>query len=125
MQWGNHPIYRRLPETDADPSLGSVPLRIVFRPVSFRRAYDVTPQKRKQNRKCLEASLKLQSRLRRRTHPVLAAQEDERTRSSRELRDEIAPTLLGINVRRVLLRQKARNNTKGLKNEIARISDWW
>jgi signal transduction histidine kinase len=70
-------------------------------------------------KKCLEESLQLQKRLRQLTHRVMAAQEDERKSISRELQDEIAQTLLGINVRLLTLKQQARNNTKGLKNEIA------
>jgi len=69
--------------------------------------------------KSLEESLQLQKRLRQLTHQVLVAQEDERKNISRELQDEIAQTLLGINVRLLSLKQEARNNTKGLKNEIA------
>jgi signal transduction histidine kinase len=67
----------------------------------------------------LRDSLQLQEDLRQLTHEVLATQEDERRKISRELQDEIAQTLLGINVRLVSLKQEARSNTKGLKNEIA------
>jgi signal transduction histidine kinase len=73
----------------------------------------------KHHNKCLEESLQLQKRLRLLTHRVLAAQEDDRKSISRELQDEIAQTLLGINVRLLSLKQEARRNTKGLKNEIA------
>ena len=69
--------------------------------------------------KSLEESLQLQKRLRQLTHQVLAAQEDERKNISRELQDKIAQTLLWINVRLLSLKQEARSNTKGLKNEIA------
>src|SRR5271154_4163420 len=69
--------------------------------------------------KCLEESLRLQKRLRQLPHRVLAAQEDDRKSISRELQDEIAQTLLGINVRLLSLKREARLNTKGLKNEIA------
>ena len=69
--------------------------------------------------KLLKDSLQLQAGLRQLTHQVLAAQEDERKKISRELQDEIAQTLLGINVRLLTLKQEARTNTKGLKNEIA------
>jgi len=69
--------------------------------------------------KLLKDSLQLQEGLRQLTHQVLAAQEDERAKISRELQDEIAQTLLGINVRLLSLKQEARVNTKGLKNEIA------
>jgi signal transduction histidine kinase len=69
--------------------------------------------------KLLKESLQLQERLRRLTHQLLAAQEDERTDISRELQNEIAQTLLGINVRLLSLKQEARSNTKDFKNEIA------
>ncbi|MGA2177246.1 MAG: histidine kinase dimerization/phosphoacceptor domain-containing protein [Verrucomicrobiota bacterium] len=69
--------------------------------------------------KLLKESLQLQEGLRQLTHHMLAAQEDERKKISRELQNEIAQTLLGINVRLVSLKQEARNNTKGLKKEIA------
>jgi len=69
--------------------------------------------------KLLKDSLQLQEGLRQLTHEVLTAQEDDRKKISRELQDEIAQTLLGINVRLLSLKQEARTNTKGLKNEIA------
>jgi signal transduction histidine kinase len=67
----------------------------------------------------LKESLQLQEGLRQLAHQVLAAQEVERKSISRELQDEIAQTLLGINVRLLSLKQQGRSNTKGLKNEIA------
>jgi len=73
----------------------------------------------KHHSKCLQESLQLQKRLRLLTHRVLAAQEDDRASISRELQNEIAQILLGINVRLLTLKQRARNNTRGLKNEIA------
>ena len=80
---------------------------------------EVSAIKGKCHDKCLEESLELQNCLRQLTHRVLAAQEDERKKLSHELQDEIAQTLLGINVRLLSLKQGDRNNTKGLKNEIA------
>ncbi len=71
------------------------------------------------HKKCLEESLELQRRLRQLTHRVLAAQEADRKTISRELQDEIAQTLLGINVRLLSLKQEARINHAGLKHEIA------
>jgi signal transduction histidine kinase len=71
------------------------------------------------HQKCLEESLELQKRLRQLTHRVLAVQEDDRRKISHELQDEIAQTLLGINVRLLSLKSEARKNTAGLKNEIA------
>jgi signal transduction histidine kinase len=69
--------------------------------------------------KLLRESLQLQEGLRQLAHRLLAAQEDDRKKISCELHNEIAQTLLGINVRLLSLKQEARNNTKGLKNEIA------
>ncbi len=68
---------------------------------------------------CLEESLQLQTHLRQLTHRVMAAQEDERAKIGHELQDEIAQTLLGINVRLCSLKQEAWGNVQGLKNEIA------
>jgi len=80
---------------------------------------DAFAKRGKHHRKCLEESLELQKRLRRLTHEVLAAQEDERKKISRKLQDEIAQTLLGINVRLLSLKLEARRSTTGLKKEIA------
>lgn len=85
---------------------------------------DKFAERGKRHQKCLEESLDLQNRLRRLTRQVLAAQEDERKKISRELRDEIAQTLLGINVRLLCLKQEARSKTNGLKNTIASTQRW-
>ena len=69
--------------------------------------------------KNLKESLLLQKRLRLLTHRVMVAQEDERKHIRQKLQDEIAQTLLGINVRLLTLKQHARSNTKGFKEEIA------
>jgi signal transduction histidine kinase len=67
----------------------------------------------------LEDSLQLQESLRRLTHRALSAQEDDRRKISIQLQDKIAQTLLGINVRLLSVKQQAKGNTKGLRNEIA------
>jgi signal transduction histidine kinase len=67
----------------------------------------------------LKESLQLQEGLRQITRQVLSSQEEERKKISLELQNEIAQTLVGINVRLLSLKQEARNNTNGLKNEIA------
>jgi signal transduction histidine kinase len=67
----------------------------------------------------LEQSHLLQEHLRQMTRQILLAQENKRTKISRELHDEIAQTLLGINVRLVTLKKEATVNAKGLKKEIA------
>lgn len=76
-------------------------------------------ERAKHRQKCLEESLELQRRLRHLTHRVVAAQEDEQKKISSEWQDEIAQTLLGINVRLLCLRQEARQKTDGSKNTIA------
>jgi signal transduction histidine kinase len=69
--------------------------------------------------KLLRNSLHAQEDLRHLTHQGLTNQENERRRVSRELQDEIAQTLLGVNVRLLALKQIARANPQRLKNEIA------
>ena len=49
----------------------------------------------------------------------MVAQEDERKNLSHELQDEIAQTLLGINVRLLTLKKEAANDASGFKKEIA------
>jgi signal transduction histidine kinase len=61
----------------------------------------------------------LQKQLQDLTHQMLTAQEAQRQKISRKLHDEVAQTLLGINVRLVMLKQEATASTLGLKKEIA------
>jgi signal transduction histidine kinase len=70
-------------------------------------------------RKLLKESCRLQKHLQRLTHQLLSAQEDKRKKISRELHDEIAQTLLGINVRLLTLKKEAALNAHGLQKEIA------
>jgi signal transduction histidine kinase len=67
----------------------------------------------------LRESLELQEGLRQLAHRLMTAQEEEKKNISRQLQDQIAQTLLGINVRLISLKQEARTNNKNLKNEIA------
>ena len=67
----------------------------------------------------LEQSRRMQEHLRHLTRKILTAQEDERREISRELHDEIAQTLTGINVQLANLKREAVVNTKGLKGKIA------
>jgi signal transduction histidine kinase len=69
--------------------------------------------------KSLENSKCLQEQLRRLSHQILSAQEDERKKISRELHDVIAQALTGINVRLSTLKKEASLNTKGLERNIA------
>ena len=67
----------------------------------------------------LEESRRLHQYLRHLTYRILTAQEDKRKKISRDLQDEVAQTLLGINVRLLTLRKEAAANAKGFKKEIA------
>jgi signal transduction histidine kinase len=67
--------------------------------------------------KLLEESRHLQKHLQRLTHRILAAQENKRKRISRTLQNEIAQTLLGINMRLFALRKEAA--AEALQKEIA------
>jgi len=71
------------------------------------------------SQKLLEESRRLQKHLQGLTHQILTAQEDKRKKLSRDLQDEIAQTLLGINVRLLSLKKEAAVNAKGFKKEIA------
>jgi signal transduction histidine kinase len=71
------------------------------------------------SRRLLEESRRLQKQLRQLTHQILAAQEGKRKEISRDLQDEIAQTLLGINVRLLTLKKEAALNADGFKKDIA------
>jgi signal transduction histidine kinase len=66
----------------------------------------------------LEESRQMQERLRHLSHQLLFAQEEERKEISRQLHDEIAQTLTGINVHLATLKKEAVVNAKGLKKRI-------
>jgi signal transduction histidine kinase len=94
--------------------------RLVKRGLVRRKSVEAALKKSGEHyAKLFKDSLLLQDELRQLTHQVLVAQEAERDKISHELQDEIAQTLLGINVRLISLKQKARSNTTGLKHEIA------
>jgi signal transduction histidine kinase len=67
----------------------------------------------------LHQSRQMQEHLRHLIRKILTAQEDERREISRELYEEIAQTLTGINVRLANLKREAVVNTRGLKGKIA------
>ena len=67
----------------------------------------------------LEQSRHLQEQLRSLSRQLLSAQEEERKKISRELHDEIAQTLSGINVQLATLKKEAAVNVKGIQRKIA------
>lgn len=71
------------------------------------------------SQKLLQESRRLQKHLQRLTHRILSAQEDKRKKISHDLQDEIAQTLLGINVRLLALKKEAGLNAEDLQKEIA------
>lgn len=71
----------------------------------------------------LSESNALQGELRRLLHLALKSQEEERTKSHRELQNEIAQTLVGINLRLASLRIAARNRTRDLNKAIAQTQE--
>ena len=71
------------------------------------------------SQKLLQESHRLQKHLQSLAHQVMKAHEDNRKRISRDLQNEIAQTLLGVNVRLLTLRKEAALNAKGFKKDIA------
>jgi signal transduction histidine kinase len=67
----------------------------------------------------LRQSHHLQKHLQHLTHQILSAQESERRKISHDLQDEIAQTLVAINVRLLTLRRGAAARTEVLTKEIA------
>ena len=68
----------------------------------------------------LKRSQEMQLQLRRLSHELLRAQEEERKQISRELHDQVGQTLTGINVHLATLKAEAMANTKGIEKNISR-----
>ena len=71
------------------------------------------------SQKLLRESHRLQRHLQLLAHRILSAQEKKRQKISLQLQDEIAQTLLGINVRLLSLKREAGRHAAGLRREIA------
>jgi signal transduction histidine kinase len=71
------------------------------------------------SKELLKESQHLQQHLQHLAHQIMSAHEDNRRKISQDLRDEIAQTLLGINVRLMALKKDAGVNAESLQKEIA------
>ena len=95
--------------------------RSLKREIVRRRAGEEALKKSQQHyRQLLEQSRHQQEQLRYLARQILSSLEEERKKISRELHDEIAQTLTGINVHLASLKNEAAVNTKGLKKTISR-----
>lgn len=87
---------------------------------SRRKAVEAKLTQQEQDLKsALAQSLDMQAHLRQLSRELLCAQEEERKAISRELHDDIAQTLMGINVHLAKLKMEAAINSKGLTKRIA------
>lgn len=87
--------------------------------VRRKAAEEALKTKEQHYAKLLRESHHLQKHLQHLTHQVLSAQENERSKISHDLRDEIAQTLLGINIRLLTLKKGATARPEGFAKEIA------
>ena len=82
--------------------------------IARRKAVEAALKKSGEHYKTLlEESLALQKHLQRLTHRILSAQERKRREIGHDLQNEIAQTLLGINVRLLTLKKGARPQRQG------------
>ena len=89
--------------------------------IAVRKGVEKKLIKSGQHYNCLlEQSRNMQEHLRHLSRQIIQAQEEERKEISRELHDEIAQTLSGINAHLATLKVEAAVNTKGLKKKITR-----
>jgi signal transduction histidine kinase len=93
--------------------------RKLKREIVGRRAAEKALKKSEQHYSLLlEQSHHMQEQLRHLSRQILSAQEEERRRISRELHDEIAQVLMGINLHLATLKKEATADTRSLKRKI-------
>ncbi len=90
--------------------------------VGKRRTVEAALAKSRKNlTRLLRESARLQGRVRHRARRLLSEHEDQRRATSRRLQDEIAQTLLAINVRLLTWKSSARGNMENLEKQGERI----
>jgi signal transduction histidine kinase len=95
-------------------------LQKLKREVEHREAVQTALAKSEQHYgQLLEKSRQMQEHLRRLSHEILTAQEEERKKISRDLHDQVGQTLTAINVRLTTLNQVATVNASSLKKQLA------
>ena len=93
----------------------------LIREIDQRKAVEkALHQSEDQKSRLLEQSHRMQAQLRRLSHRVLGAQEEERKRISRELHDVVAQALVGINVHLAALNSRVAAKPADLKKAIER-----
>src|SRR3954471_16249211 len=85
-----------------------------------RTAEDSLKKSERHYRQLLAEFRQMQEQLRHLTRQILLTQEEERKQISRELHDEIAQTLAGINVYLAALKSEASSGARSLGRNIAR-----
>jgi signal transduction histidine kinase len=95
-------------------------LRRLKREIARRKAVQTALVKSEQHYgQLLAKSRHMQEHLRRLSHEILTAQEEERKKISRDLHDQVSQTLTAINVRLTTLNQVASVNASSLKKQLA------
>jgi PAS domain S-box-containing protein len=95
--------------------------RELNREIARRKKVEQALQKSKQyQNRLLQQSRRMQAQLRQLSHQILHAQEEERKRISRELHDEIAQALVGVNVHLEGLTRETAHKPGVLRQKIVR-----
>jgi signal transduction histidine kinase len=112
---------KRAEEAEQHMALLSASNRELEQEVARRRAAEEALRQSEQHQsRLLEESREMQEQLRHLSHRILQAQEEERKRISRELHDDIAQTLTGINVHLEALNREVAHSPASFKRRLRR-----